>query len=239
MLKLWKIPWQCPFKVITYYGKSAFTSINSFLYNSLPSDIWFLPNESVFKKKVIKLKQWQWLSNSWLRSVLAINKSTSQYPATSHLPLIIYFISFSVSCISSEAITHSAFTLLQKTSNSSLYFSVSGIIFTALLNAHEINTSRTVVESTALNKSSSTASQRAIKFLVLNMFIYISSSRMEFNLLWRSLALQKLQKTFTATLCIPGRRCQVQGPWQLSLLPLHEQTIWASKSPAGRQKHST
>lgn len=75
-MKLWQIPWQCPFKVITYYGKSAFTSINLFLYNSLPSDIWFLPNESVFKSKVIKLKQWGWRSNSWLGAVLAINKST-------------------------------------------------------------------------------------------------------------------------------------------------------------------
>lgn len=111
-LELWKIPWRCPFKVITYYGKSAFTSINLFLYNSLPSDIWFLPNESVFKRKVIKLKQWQWLGNSWLGALLAINKFTSQYPETSHLPLFIYFISFSVSCISSGAIIHSAFTLL-------------------------------------------------------------------------------------------------------------------------------
>lgn len=105
MMKLWQIPWQCPFKVITYYGKSAFTSINLFLYNSLPSDIWFLPNESVFKSKVIKLKQWEWLSNPWPGAVLAINKSTLQYPETSYLPLFIYFISFSAPCISYGANT--------------------------------------------------------------------------------------------------------------------------------------
>lgn len=119
---------------------------------------------------------------------------------------------------------------LQKTSNSSLYFSVSGIIFTALLNAHEINTSHNVVESVVLHKGSSTVSQIAIKFLMLSVFIYISSSRTEFNLLGRISASQKFQKKFIkpkgeSLNHIRGRGDTMNGPSQFpSLLPLNEQT---------------
>lgn len=55
------------------------------------------------------------------------------------------------------------------------------------------------MESVVLNKGSSTVSQIAIKFLMLNVFIYISSSRVEFNLLGSILALQKLQKEIHQT----------------------------------------
>lgn len=85
---------------------------------------------------------------------------------------------------------------LQNTTNSSLYCSVSGIVCTALLNAHEINTSWNAVESVVLNKGPSTVSQIAIKFLMLNVFIYISLPRTGFDLLGSILALKSSKKKF-------------------------------------------